>query len=177
MFDPSIELPGERKDLKCPEPDCPGTLVLKESRYGHFYGCNKWSYNQCPGAHGAHPDGSPMGVPAPKETRRARTLTHEKFDRLWKEGHLSRRQAYRWLQRAMKMTEEQAHIGRFTIEQCRTLYRLLLDRSPAEIKTEAESADRQLHERIGRNHRRNVKNRERKKRARARRKAREDRCR
>ncbi len=104
-------------ELTCPE--CGAEMVLKQSRYGPFYGCIRWATTGCKGAHGAHPDGRPMGTPATLETRRARIEAHEAFDRLWKSGRMKRKQAYAWLSAAMGMPSEQAHISRFDVAQCR----------------------------------------------------------
>ncbi len=107
--------------LKCPE--CDKNMRLKPSRYGLFYGCE--GYPKCTSTHGAHPDGKPLGTPANKETKVARIRAHEVFDRLWKapegeyrKGLMKRREAYQWLQTAMKLSKDDAHIGKFDIEKC-----------------------------------------------------------
>jgi ssDNA-binding Zn-finger/Zn-ribbon topoisomerase 1 len=96
-------------------------MSLKESRFGPFYGCNR--FPQCRATHGAHPDGRPLGIPANKETKQARIRAHDAFDRLWKGGRMTRAQAYGWMQRAMDLSKDEAHIGRFSIEQCEALGR------------------------------------------------------
>lgn len=105
--------------LKCPE--CGGRMVLRESKYGPFYGCA--DYPDCRAAHGCHPDGRPLGKPANKETKQARIAAHEAFDKLWKppEGRMKRKDAYRWMQAALDMTKDEAHIGNFDKEQCAKL--------------------------------------------------------
>jgi ssDNA-binding Zn-finger/Zn-ribbon topoisomerase 1 len=118
--------------LLCPE--CGAPMVLRTTTkhyYGNgqprkFYGCTR--YPECGGAHGAHPNGEPIGIPADAETKRARMAAHDAFDRLWKGelgGTMTRKQAYRELQRVMGMTEEQAHIGRMDKQQCARLVELL----------------------------------------------------
>ena len=47
-----------------------------------FYGCIR--FPDCKGAHGCHPDGKPLGKPAPPEVKKWRIAAHEIFDRLWK---------------------------------------------------------------------------------------------
>ena len=125
--------PGEVHDFLCPEPGCSGRLVLKESKYGLFYGCTMWPQTRCPGAHGAHPDGTPLGIPASKETKQYRMKAHDAFDRLWKQPTkvTDRAGAYKWMRAVMHLTEEEAHIGRFTIEQCEELCRHVKDRPPS----------------------------------------------
>jgi hypothetical protein len=108
---------GTVLDHPCPE--CDGEMVLRNSRYGLFYGCTK--FPNCRAAHGAHPDGRPLGVPADKETKQARIRAHDAFDTLWKSGLMKRGEAYRWMQDAMGMSEDEAHIGRFGSEQCELL--------------------------------------------------------
>jgi len=108
--------------LTCPE--CGKPMILRTSRFGPFYGCTGWPDCEC--THGAHPDGSPLGTPADRATREARTRAHEAFDALWApnegEGSRTRRKAaYAQLQVIMGMNEEQAHIGKFTLRQCEVL--------------------------------------------------------
>jgi len=102
-------------DLKCPE--CSAPMRLRPSKYGLFYGCSR--YPLCSSAHGAHPDGSPLGIPADKKTKEARIRAHGFFDTLWKEEYMSRGDAYKWMQKKMNLEEDDAHIGKFTFEQCR----------------------------------------------------------
>lgn len=60
----------------------------------------------------------PMGVLADPALRRKRIQAHYAFDRLWKEGPLTKKQAYRWLQSALGLPEDQAHIACFSRYQC-----------------------------------------------------------
>jgi ssDNA-binding Zn-finger/Zn-ribbon topoisomerase 1 len=117
--------PGARHDLKCGE--CGALMDLRESKLGTFYGCTR--FPTCKGSHGAHKDGSPLGIPADKPTKQARIRAHKTFDQLWVKGLLSpdrslgyrRRQAYQWLRRAMNLGRREAHIGMFTTKQCQEL--------------------------------------------------------
>lgn len=106
-------------DLTCPE--CGAPMRLRPSKFGLFYGCTAWADTKCSGGHGARSDGTPHGVPANKETKEARQAAHFVFDHLWKNGHMSRSDAYRWMQRTMGMSPDEAHIGRFTRDQCKAL--------------------------------------------------------
>jgi len=113
----SKEFPGVVAGMPCPQ--CGGQMTFHPtSRYGPFYACS--NYPRCDCTHGAHPDGSPLGVPADKKTKVARIAAHGLFDRIWQgpEAPMTRRTAYLWLQQAMGMTDEEAHFGRFTAEQC-----------------------------------------------------------
>ncbi len=105
---------GTVLDHPCPE--CGSAMVLRNSKYGLFYGCS--TYPNCKASHGAHKDGKPLGTPADKKTKGARIRAHDSFDQLWKGKHMSRSEAYVWMQEAMEMTEDEAHIGKFNEEQC-----------------------------------------------------------
>ena len=110
-------------EMQCPE--CGAPMTLRGGKYGPFYGCIEFVRTGCRGSHGAHPDGKPLGKPGDAETRQARIRAHAAFDRLWK-GHgkrrrMSRRRAYRWLQETMRLSKDEAHIGRFSLEQCEAL--------------------------------------------------------
>jgi ssDNA-binding Zn-finger/Zn-ribbon topoisomerase 1 len=84
-----------------------------------FYGCSR--FPDCQATHGAHPDGSPLGVPGDHETKLARSQAHAVFDRLWKgpDAQFTQKGAYAWLQRVMRLTPDEAHIGQFNKHQCR----------------------------------------------------------
>ena len=116
----------QKHDVKCGE--CRAPMVLRHSsrfnvRGGMFYGCSR--YPECKGTHGAHEDGTPLGIPADKETKAKRMEAHEAFDRLWKYGGMRRGEAYVWMQKALNMTPDEAHIGRFTIQQCDALIKAI----------------------------------------------------
>lgn len=125
--DMGLGLFGERFDLKCPE--CGGSMQLKRSKYGLFYGCEHWREG-CKGTHGAYEDGSPLGDPANAATKKDRIQAHRIFDRLWKKDSngkslMTRSKAYSWMQQAMGLRREEAHIGRFTSKQCNELIALV----------------------------------------------------
>jgi hypothetical protein len=46
-----------------------------------FWSCAR--YPACDGAVGAHPDGSPLGFPVPKDIRELRIAAHAMLDKLW----------------------------------------------------------------------------------------------
>lgn len=100
--------------LAHPCPECGGAMLLRESRFGPFYGCMK--YPLCDATHGAHPDGRPLGVPGDAATKRARIDAHEIFDRVWRGGHLSRGEAYAQLARALGVDE--IHFGAMSKKEC-----------------------------------------------------------
>ena len=105
--------------LKHPCPECGKLMLLRSSKFGLFYGCS--AYPQCKATHGAHKNGEPLGIPADKLTKQARIEAHDAFDQLWKGRYMTRDEAYEWMQEAMEMSEDEAHIGRFDGDQCEDL--------------------------------------------------------
>lgn len=97
--------------------DCGAAMRLVTTRRGRFYGCTR--HPLCDGAHGAFADGRPVGIAANKATRHARTRAHAAFDRLWRDGQMTRKQAYAWLAGQLGMTEEECHLGKFDHATCR----------------------------------------------------------
>ena len=120
--------PCARRDLKCGE--CGAQMVLRKSKKYKtpFYGCSR--FPECRGAHGAHPDGRPKGVPADRKTNEARARAHAIFDRIWTQQRMTRHQAYAWMSRAMGLSADAAHIGNFTLEQCGRLIELVAHAFP-----------------------------------------------
>lgn len=85
------------------------------SDLGHkkFYLCEP-----CDAYVGCH-DGTnvPLGTPANAELRSARKRAHAVFDPIWKEGHLTRGAAYKWLTSKLCATG-QIHIGQSDLPTC-----------------------------------------------------------
>jgi ssDNA-binding Zn-finger/Zn-ribbon topoisomerase 1 len=116
----------EIKKLKGACPECKSDMVLRNSKHGKFYGCSK--YPKCRASHGAHEDGTPLGKPADQETKDARIEAHNIFDMLWKGiGPLTRKEAYKWMQEKMGLSEAEAHIGMFDKEQCEKLIQVVIE--------------------------------------------------
>jgi len=91
-----------------------------------FFGCS--NYPKCKGTHGAHPDGRPLGVPGDAATKAARGRAHAAFDKLWKQGLMQRKEAYRWLDKALALGKGKAHIGGFDIATCEKVVKLCTER-------------------------------------------------
>ena len=103
--------------LPCPE--CGAPLVRKEGQHGIFYGCSTWRWTGCTGSHSAHQSsGKSMGTPAVQDVKEARHKAHTQFDALWTTGQMSRKQAYVWLQKVMRLTKRDAHFAKFSLDQC-----------------------------------------------------------
>ena len=101
--------------LPCPE--CGARMALRKDHFGIRYLC----VPGCRGAHGAHPDGKPLGIPATASVRRARSNAHETFDRVWRDGPLTRTQAYAWMERVLELGRGEGHISMFDAGMCRRL--------------------------------------------------------
>lgn len=108
-------------DLECPECDT-GKLRRQYSQKMRrfYYKCNQ---EDCEGYIGAHPDGSPLGIPGNKKIRVKRQEAHSVFDRLWQEGHCKRTTAYRIMGEHMGIQGE-LHIANLDWEGCEKLIEL-----------------------------------------------------
>lgn len=99
-------------------------FINKDGSPRKFYGCTRWP--DCDGTHSAHQNsGKPMGIPADKETKAWRIKAHAMFDPYVKKWFPNRPEGYKFLQNVMGLTSAQAHIGRFTIEQCEKLIKII----------------------------------------------------
>lgn len=121
----AAEFPNWRRDMDCPE--CDGKLVLKDGKFGIFYGCERYRETGCKGAHNCHKrTAEPLGIPADWETRQLRKKAHEVFDLLWKAkslSNMSRQDAYRWMQANLGLSESDAHIAKLDKAGCEKLIR------------------------------------------------------
>lgn len=147
--------------------DCGGTLTLRH-KPEHWHGASAFVYlcttYQCNGLCSAHPDGTPQGIPADAETRRARSMTHKAFDPLWRKainlgcyssagqgrgesikrahraiGRKARERAYAWLADQLGLTIDETHIGLFDIETCRRVWKLCQGTDAGKIRRWAKN--------------------------------------
>lgn len=85
-------------------PSCNSAMVLKDSKYGKFFGCS--SFPECTETHGAHPDGRPLGFPVNKEVRQLRMKAHRSLERIFGEWKTitreNRKKMYAWLKKNTK---------------------------------------------------------------------------
>lgn len=109
--------------IRCPEDGQP--MVMRQSKYGPFLACTLWP--KCDITHSVHPNGTPMGTPANRQTRVARTDAHAVFDRFWQSMGWAKSDAYRWLAQAMGIDERMAHIAHFNFNQCKALIAVVHD--------------------------------------------------
>lgn len=113
----------------CPYCRNPAELVDSAIVYGKSYGMI-WDCRACDAYVGTHknsPNHAPLGRLANKELREWKKLAHAAFDPLWTSKHrkYTRKQAYKWMQDAMGISLEEAHIGKFDVDKCKQLVELL----------------------------------------------------
>lgn len=122
------DTPGEALGFKPPVCEyCGATAVLRDSAvlykgtsYGPAWICE--NYPECDAYVGAHEDGNkPLGRLANAELRGWKQKAHAAFDPLWKDGPLSRTEAYNWMADILGLTKEQAHIGELDLGMCKGL--------------------------------------------------------
>lgn len=115
----------KRLNIHCPYCHAPAVRRYGRDLFGDsaknpdalYYACSR--YPACNAYVSAHQkSGLPMGTLADPELRRKRVLAHQAFNRLWESGLMTKKQAYRWLQGALGLPEDQAHIACFSHYQC-----------------------------------------------------------
>lgn len=109
--------------IKCPY--CGRHAVLRKADYvykekalsEYLYVCT--GYPECNSYVGVHAHSMlPKGSLANGDLRHKRIETHRMFDAIWKNGILSRKDAYRWMQDIFCLSSHQAHIGEFSEYRC-----------------------------------------------------------
>ena len=103
-------------------------LVPAESVYGDsavrlgLKGEKLYQCQNCNARVGCHPGSTrPLGNLANEALRMKRMETHHVFDSFWKERGMSRTQAYKWMAKKLRLSEELAHIGGFEMDRCQRL--------------------------------------------------------
>ncbi len=81
--------------IRCPK--CGAKAHAETTRYGiRNRHCDLWSWGDAPLVN--------------RETHEARKAAHAAFDTLWKSGLMSRGEAYRCLQKKLKLTPDECHM-------------------------------------------------------------------
>ena len=113
----------KRINIKCPYCGSqallrPASLVHKHAAPGEeVYVCAH--FPACDAYVSAHRDSHlPMGTLADRPLRQKRRQAHIALNRLWEQGLMTRKEAYRWLQVQLSLPESEAHIGRFSAYRC-----------------------------------------------------------
>jgi len=111
------------KPVVCPY--CGSVAILRDGSYVHgtgslvkkLYVCSR--YPECDSYVGVFKDGmTPKGSLANSELRNKRIRAHRAFDEIWKNGIMTRGQAYQWMQYKFGLSRNQAHIGYFSDYMC-----------------------------------------------------------
>jgi len=102
------------------------SIVYNGRDFGLIYLCD--NYPNCDGYVGVHKGtNQPLGRLANAELREWKKKAHAAFNPLYESGQMSRKQAYKLMQSLMNMDEKEAHIGKFDVEQCKTLIEKLAE--------------------------------------------------
>ena len=91
----------------------PASFVYGENAKpgAYLYVCT--GYPVCDSYVSAHAkSGLPMGSLADKKLRKKRIAAHRALTRFQEIGHMTKGQAYQWLQARLDMSDEQMHIGK-----------------------------------------------------------------
>lgn len=114
--------------IKCPY--CGRNAVLRPASYvygdkaidEYLYVCS--AYPECNSYVGVHKGTlKPKGTLANGDLRNKRIHAHKKLAKLWENGIMSKKQAYRWIQDKFCLSSQQAHIGQFSEYRCDELMR------------------------------------------------------
>lgn len=125
------------EDIICPYCNKPATLKTgkdiypnrKDLRFHSFWVCAP-----CQARVGCHPESiEPLGTLANAELRNARMRAHNVFDPKWKNGGMSRFDAYAWLAKRLRLPSKETHIGSFNEEQCRMAIDVCLNKDECTI--------------------------------------------
>ncbi len=114
----------KKKQIYCPYCGAKATLRPARAVYGdaaktdgYLYVCDR--YPECDSYVGAHKTTKlPMGTLANGNLRHKRIEAHKAFDWMWKSGLMKKWQAYKWMQGKLALTDEQAHIAKFSEYMC-----------------------------------------------------------
>lgn len=118
-----IKMKKKIKPIRCPY--CGHTAVLRKASSvyknraieEYLYVCS--NYPACDSYVGVHKGTMiPKGSLANSGLRHRRIVAHRYFDSIWKNGIMTKKNAYCWLQDIFSLSSEQAHIGQFSDYMC-----------------------------------------------------------
>jgi len=108
-------------EIKCPYCQQLAEFVDSSEVYGRSYGMI-YLCRSCNAYVGTHKrTNKPLGRLANAELRHWKIEAHRVFDKLWKDRTMSRRSAYKYMQKVMQLPADLCHIGMFDVEQCKLL--------------------------------------------------------
>lgn len=104
---------------KCPYCGRATALVDSTEIYGRSYG-PIYLCRSCDAYVGCHRGTTnAKGRLANAELREWKKNAHYAFDAIWKDRHMTRREAYAWLSAKMGLHVDYTHIGMFDVEECK----------------------------------------------------------
>lgn len=112
-------------EVICPKCNKPAPWVENKEKYGRNYGKSYMCYycKECDTYVGCHNNTrTPLGTMADKETMKLRIQAHSLFDKSWKNGAMTRKEAYKKLSNHFGKT---MHIGQSDAKTCRQIIDLL----------------------------------------------------
>lgn len=115
------------KAVKCPY--CGKNAGLTDSKkiYGKSFGMIYLCF-PCEAYVGVHERTyKPLGTLANQELRICRRVAHDVFDKLWKDEHMTRKDAYGWLAHALGLPVKDAHIAMFDLDLCKKVITVSYD--------------------------------------------------
>jgi ssDNA-binding Zn-finger/Zn-ribbon topoisomerase 1 len=115
--------------MKCPE--CGAIMILKETQKftnadgtpKKFYGCSR--FPECTATHGAHPNGSPLSIPATQEMKKLRMELHSICDKIWGAWRYMERKKKQAMYKWLKENAPKPHIAQMTLEDLLSTRELL----------------------------------------------------
>ena len=111
----------------CPYCGSLALLVNGDVIYPHRPDLSKkkvWLCSPCDAYVGTHensPKHAPLGRLANAELRSARLEAHAAFDPIWRDGEMTRSEAYQWAADVLGLPKERTHIGMFDVPECKRL--------------------------------------------------------
>lgn len=130
-----MELTAYHKDVFAGKicPYCKsGVRVTSETEvYGKEYTGKKVicciNFPTCDSYVGTHVEnGTALGRLANNELRQYKKVAHDWFDRIWKEGHKDRGEAYNWLSDKLNIDPLYTHIGMFSVSTCKKVIQVCI---------------------------------------------------
>lgn len=106
-------------------------IATHQEVYGRDY--SDWPYmylcENCGACVGMHPfTNIPLGTLADRATREARKHCKKPFEAIWRNGQMSRTEAYTWLAGELGIPVDECHFGWFDISQCEQAQQICLNR-------------------------------------------------
>lgn len=110
---------------------CGKEVTIESGKYVYphrpdLYKLNFYVCKPCEAYVGCHKNTTtPLGTVANAELRQHRSLCHTVFDPMWRNGSMTRSEAYSWLSTNLNIPKNKCHIAMFNTAQCDQLLTLL----------------------------------------------------